>query len=163
MNKQVGFAIIGCGRVAGHHAQNIVNTPSAKLVAVCDLNEAKAKDYSERFNAPYFTNYHEMLEKLGNDIDIVNVITPSGMHGIHAVDIIEKYKKNVMIEKPLVMNLSDGDKLVQAAEKNNVRIFPVFQNRFNKAVQKVRETVEKKDIGKIVMGSVRLYWCRPQT
>lgn len=160
MKKKVKFALIGCGRVAGHHARSINELPEAQLVAVCDLKEDRAKAYGQEFNVPYYLNYNEMLKN--HDADVVNIITPSGMHPTHAVDIIEKYKKHVVIEKPMFMDMKDKERLLGAAKRNKVKIFPVYQNRYNKAVKKVKEAVDGNIFGKVAFGEVRLLWSRPQ-
>ncbi|MEK7375780.1 MAG: Gfo/Idh/MocA family oxidoreductase, partial [Candidatus Margulisiibacteriota bacterium] len=84
------------------------------------------------------------------------------MHPSHAEDIITKHKKHVVIEKPMYMNMKDKKRLADLSSKYGVKIFPVFQNRYNKAVKKVKSGLEKQMFGKLVMGSVKLLWSRPQ-
>ena len=79
-----------------------------------------------------------MLDK-HPEIDVVSIITPSGMHYEHASDVIDNYKKHVIIEKPMFMTLGQGKELKHKAKNSGVEVFPVFQYRFNKAVQKIRE------------------------
>jgi len=161
MNKVINFAIIGCGRVAGHHSHSINNISGAKLVATCDLVEEKAALIAKESGAAYYRDYNVML-KNHPEIDVVCIVTPSGMHTTHALDVIEKYKKHLVIEKPMFMNLNDKEKLFNAARENKVTIFPVYQNRYNKAVKKVKEALDGGSFGKIVLGTVSLLWCRPQ-
>jgi len=160
MNKPIKFAIIGCGRVAGHHACNLAEFERGKLVAVCDLVKEKAQAFGEEFKVPFCLNYNEMLKS--QDVDVVNIITPSGMHPTHAIDIIEKYRKHLVIEKPMFMNMKDKERLFEKAAEYNIKIFPVYQNRYNKAVKKVKEALAAGMFGKIVMGVVKVLWCRPQ-
>ena len=55
MNRAINIAIIGCGRVAGHHARSIAEIPDiANLVAVCDLVEERANDLGKQFNVPAY-------------------------------------------------------------------------------------------------------------
>ncbi len=160
--KKTKFAFIGCGRVSGRHAEAVNAAPNAELVAVCDLELDKAKARGEENKVPYYTNYHEMIKK-HPEVDVVSIITPSGSHFEHAADIITRYKKHVMVEKPMVMQISQGRSLKKIAAENSVRIFPIFQNRFNKAVQFVKNSMgENGDLGKLRVGTVRMRWCRPQ-
>ena len=162
MGNNLKVAIIGCGRVAGHHARSIEKIPDLfTLVAVCDLVEERRNELSNNHRVPGYENYYEMLNS-HPEIDIVSIITPSGMHYEHASDIIEHYKKHVVIEKPMVMTLKQGDQLKEKAQKNGVKVFPVFQYRFNKAVQKIRSTKINKELGNIFLATVRTRWCRPQ-
>ena len=162
MNKVINVALIGCGRVAGHHARSIENIPDyANLVSVCDLIDDRRNELGKTHNVPTYNNYFEMLEK-HPEIDVVSIITPSGMHYEHASDVIVNYKKHVIIEKPMFMTLGQGEELKQKAHNSGVKIFPVFQYRFNKAVQKIRETCNNNELGKIFLATVRTRWCRPQ-
>lgn len=160
MNK-INVAVIGCGRIAGHHCKNIVSNQDLNLVAVCDLDLVKAEAYGKEFSVSAFENYRTMLEK-HPEINLVAVITPSGMHYEHTKEIIEKYKKHVVVEKPTFLKLSHLKEINSCAEKAGVQIFPVFQNRYNKAVQRVKRAIENKELGDPRIFSVRVRWCRPQ-
>jgi predicted dehydrogenase len=146
--------------VAGNHLSGISQLPGASLAAVCDILPERAQAYSKQFNVPWYEDYHTMLQR--EEIDVVNVITPSGMHPTHVLDVIQHYRKNVVVEKPMAMRLADLTKMKAAASEAKVRIFPVYQNRYNKAVQVVREAIAAGKMGKIAMASMRLHWCRPQ-
>lgn len=157
----MNVAIIGCGRVAGNHVSAIKEVPNTRLVAVCDLLQERAEGLIGSENVPIYNNYHEMLVK-HPEVDIVAIVTPSGMHYEHAMDVIQNFQKSVLIEKPTVLRLTQGDALREAALKNSVKVFPVFQYRFNKAVQRVKKAVLDNELGKIFMATIRLRWCRPQ-
>ena len=161
VSRSIKIAIIGCGRISGHHAQSILNTKGAELVAVCDLVYERADAYKKEFNVHAYVNYREMLEK-HPEIDTVAVITPSGMHYEHALEMITKYKKNVIVEKPTFMCPSQVKDAYAKAENNNVQIFAIFQNRYNLAVQRVLKGLQNGELGKIRSAAVRVRWCRPQ-
>jgi UDP-N-acetyl-2-amino-2-deoxyglucuronate dehydrogenase len=114
MDKTLHVAIVGCGRVAGHHVRAIDNHPSLALAAICDLKTDRMESMPGTGAAPRFTNYHEMFRK-HPEIDIVAIVTPSGMHFEHALDAVKRYGKSVVIEKPVVMRLTQGDELGAAA------------------------------------------------
>jgi UDP-N-acetyl-2-amino-2-deoxyglucuronate dehydrogenase len=155
------MAIIGCGRVSGHHCRSIRQTEGAELSAVCDLELPKAKAYQEQFGVPAFANYRQMLTEIPA-INTVAIVTPSGMHYEHALDIINGYRKNVIIEKPTFMRPSQLIEVYRAAARAGVRVFPVFQNRHNKAVRRVKQGILSGELGKVRVVSVRVRWCRPQ-
>ncbi len=154
------FALIGCGRIAKNHAGPLTELPGVTLAAVCDLNAERARALAQKHGVPAYSSYHEMLEK--ERVDVVSILTPSGMHPVHCLDIIETYGKHVVVEKPMALNLADLERLEAAARRKNVQIFPVYQNRYNKAVRRVRQDIASGAFGKLVMGTVRLRWCRPQ-
>lgn len=159
MNK-VNLAIIGSGRIAGHHIKAIKRYEKIKLISICDLDIQKAKRYSNSKIKTY-EDYNQMLIK-HPEINCVAIMTPSGMHFNHAFQIIKNYKKSVIIEKPTVLRLDQLKKIYSLAKKKNCKIFPVFQNRYNKAVQRVYKSINKKEIGKINIVNVRVRWCRTQ-
>src|SRR5581483_3506716 len=161
MSRIKRVAIIGCGRVSGHHCRSIGEADGIELAAVCDLIEEKASKYGKEFNVPYFLNYHEMLRAVPS-IDIVAVVTPSGMHFEHATEILRLYRKHVIVEKPTFMRPSQLRDAYALADQVGVQIFPVFQNRYNRAVQRVRRALREGELGAIRIIAVRVRWCRPQ-
>lgn len=160
MTSPLRFAIIGCGRIAKNHVAPLAQLPGAKLVALCDLVAEKAHVYAGSHNLPVYANYHTML--LEEEVDVVCVLTPSGMHSAHAMDVMCRYRKHVVVEKPLVLAWGDLAKMKSTASECGVKIFPVYQNRYNKAVQKVRNDLLSGALGRPALGTVRVRWCRPQ-
>lgn len=159
--EKIQVAVIGCGRIAGHHCRSIVAAEGIELVAVCDLIESKAEAYGKEFNVPYFVNYREMFKALPR-INTVVVATPSGMHYEHATEIMRLYKKNVIVEKPTFMRPSQLREAYSLADQLGLHVFPVFQNRYNRAVRRVRQALSNGELGSPRIVSVRVRWCRPQ-
>jgi len=157
------FALVGCGRIAKRHAEILGNNQieGAGLSAVCDLDVDKAASFSGKYSAPYFTDYHQMMREMGDDIDVVSILTPSGLHARHCLDLC-KYGKHLLVEKPMALQLSDADKMILACKKEGVKLFIVKQNRYNLPVLKLREALLDGRFGKLVMGTVRVRWCRDQ-
>jgi len=155
------FALIGCGRIAKRHSELLGHRQisHAELVAVCDLVEEKAKKIGEQFGVPYFTDMHEMMRSV--DIDVVSVLTESGNHAKHVVE-LSAYNKHIVLEKPMALTLDDADRMIKSCDDANVKLFVVKQNRFNVPVIKAREALKNGRFGKLVLGTVRVRWCRPQ-
>jgi len=157
----VSVAVVGCGRIAGHHCRSIAAVPGVTLAAVCDLVAEKAQAYGAEFGVPAYTDYRRMLAE-HPQISVVAVITPSGMHHEHALEMLTRWKKHVVVEKPTFMKPSQLTDAYQRAEALGLTIFPVFQNRHNKAVVRVRQALQSGELGDIRIVSVRTRWCRPQ-
>ncbi len=157
------FALMGCGRIAPKHVDALTSgaVAGAKLVAVCDPQIERAKAIGEKHNIPYFESHFQMLEKMQNEIDIVTVLTPSGMHAQHTLD-VSKFGKHIVVEKPMALTLADADSMISACDHAGVRLFVVKQNRYNYPVKKLREALEAGRFSKLVMGTVRVRWCRTQ-
>lgn len=161
MNNLLNIALIGCGRVAGHHATRIQALDGLNLTAVCDLVEEKAQAYGVEFAVPWFSDYRRML-RAHPEIDVVAIVTPSGMHFEHAMEIIERWGKHVIVEKPTFMRPDQVGRAYDAAERAGLKVFPVFQNRYNKAVVRVRQALAAGELGQLRLVAVRVRWCRPQ-
>ena len=156
------FALVGCGRIAIRHSEILGNNilKNAKLCAVCDIDIRKAKKIGQKFNLPYYSDMHEMMKK--ELIDVVTVLTESGYHAEHVIN-LAKYQKHIVVEKPMALDLKDADKMIKICDKNNSKLFVVKQNRFNLPVVKLRQAYEEGRFGKLVLGTVRIRWSRLQS
>lgn len=161
--EKVKFALVGCGRIVKKHTAALTKHLShkAELVAVCDIKYDRAESIGKQYNVPYYAGYDEMLKK-HPEVDVVSVLTESGNHAAHTIDIVKKYRKHVIVEKPMALNLSRADQMIRVCDEHGVKLFVVKQNRYNLPVMKLREALEQGRFGKLVMGTVRVRWCRPQ-
>lgn len=159
--KILSFALVGCGRIAKRHSELLGNqvVDGARLGAVCDLIENRARQIGERFSVPWFTDMHEMMESI--EPDVVVILTESGNHAEHTIA-LAPYRKHIVVEKPMALKLQDADSMIYACDAAGVKLFVVKQNRFNVPVLKLREALKKGRFGKLVMGTVRVRWCRQQ-
>lgn len=157
----LNFALVGCGRIAKRHSELLGHNQikGARLSAACDICELKAKAIGERFSVPWYTDMHRMLG--AENIDVVVILTESGNHARNVVD-LSKYGKHVIVEKPMALTLDDADRMIRACDNAGVKLFVVKQNRFNVPVLKLREALEQGRFGKLVLGTVRVRWCRQQ-
>jgi UDP-N-acetyl-2-amino-2-deoxyglucuronate dehydrogenase len=156
------FALVGCGRIAKRHSELLGGNAiaGAALVSVCDVAEAKAARIAEKFSVPYFADMHEMMRRV--DIDAVVVLTESGMHAQHVIE-LAAYRKHIVVEKPMALTLADADAMIRACDAAGIRLFVIKQNRFNVPVVKLREALDAGRFGRLVMGTVRVRWCREQS
>ena len=155
--KKYNFALIGCGRISYKHINAINVIENAKLVAVCDIKEERAKTKGEENNIPWYTDYYKMLEN--EDIDIVNILVESGKHAEVFKD-ISKFKKHIIVEKPMALTLPDADNMIRISDENRIKLFVVKQNRFNPPVKLLRKALEDRRFGKLILGTVRARWHR---
>jgi len=156
------YALIGCGRIAVNHIKAVVNN-RLELVAVCDKNPEHIELLLNKteFNEPVerYTDYHKMLDD-HPDLELISIATDSGIHAEIALCCINK-GINVIIEKPIAMSLADADEIIKSAEEHGVKVSACHQNRFNIAVQEMRNAVESGRFGKISHGSIHVRWNRP--
>ena len=141
--KIFNVAIIGCGAISEKHA-NILTSKKIKhlkFVAVYDIKKNRAKFFAEKYKIKYFNNIHKLFSS--TIIDIVVICSDSGSHYKNAL-IVSKYKKDLIIEKPICLNLNQAKKIIKIYKKNKNRLFIVMQNRFNPATKLLKETIKKK-------------------
>ncbi len=153
------FGIVGCGLIGRFHAQAIEAIPAAELVAVCDVIEASAKRLAGEFDVDWYTNYNEFLAR--DDIDIVNVCTPSGAH-LPPASAAARKGKHVVVEKPLEITLDRCDRIIEAADKADVKLVTIFPSRFGKAMQAVKKAAGEGRFGRMVLGDAYVKWWRDQ-
>lgn len=155
------FALVGCGRIAKRHSELLGHKQikGAELVAVSDTVEEKALKIGEQFGVPHYRDMDEMMEK--EPVDVAVVLTQSGLHAEHVIN-LAKHGRHIMVEKPMALTLDSSDAMIQACDRNGVKLFIIKQNRFNVPVVKLREAVEAGRFGKLVMGTVRVRWSRNQ-
>lgn len=159
--KKLRFALVGCGRITKRHSELLGNNQiaGAELAAVCDIIPEKARKIGEQFHVPYYTDAAEMMRK--EAVDVISICTESGYHAENVIQ-LAAFGKHIIVEKPMALTLDDADLMIKACDENKIKLFVVKQNRFNVPVQKLRQAVEESRFGKLVMGTVRVRWCRTQ-
>ena len=160
-NGSIGIAVVGCGRIAGHHIAAIRETPQIDLIALCDLDLPQAGARDTDAEVPHYRTYEEMLSA-EPEIDAVVLATPSGLHAIQAMRIMRNWNKHIIVEKPPALGLASFEAMVAIAKDCDLQIFPVFQYRFNAAVQRCCSAIERGEFGDLHIVSVRQRWCRSQ-
>lgn len=160
MEPALRFAIAGCGVIAPTHARCIDELPDAKLVAVCDIVPEKARRLADTYCVDAYTDYNEMFAR--DDIDVVCVLTPSGLHaqlGIAAA----KAGKHVIVEKPIDVTLEKADALIDACQKAGVKLCSISQHRFDPAVMALKQAVLEGKLGRLNFGGSHTKWWRAQS
>ena len=148
MNK-IRWGIIGLGNIARKFAEGFKNSPNAKLVAVASKNTQRLshfqKDYSIE-NKFCFNDYENLINC--SDIDIVYIALPNSFHFRYIVECI-KVGKNVLVEKPAVLNISQIAEIEELLKTNNVFFTEAFMYRFSPHFLKISEIIKNNSIGKI--------------
>ena len=155
------FVLVGCGRIAIRHSDLLGDNQidGAQLVAVADNKFERAKVIGEAKNVPAYSDMHEMMAT--ENPDVVVVLTESGLHAHHVIE-LAPYGADIVVEKPMALTLDDADKMIETCDRHGIRLFVVKQNRFNLPVVELRKALEAGRFGKLVLGTVRVRWCRSQ-
>ncbi|WP_372634877.1 Gfo/Idh/MocA family oxidoreductase [Fodinibius sp.] len=112
-SDQLTKAVIGVGMMGRGH----LNYPGARLVAVCDVDDNHLQEALNRSDSEVrgYSDYREVLQQ--DDIDIVHIATPPHWHGIMAADAAEA-GKDIWCEKPMTRTIGEGEKVVEAVQRN---------------------------------------------
>lgn len=163
MNKKkdkssVGAAVIGLGR-GRTHIDALIRAEGAELLAVCDKNAQAAEQFAQKYNVDAYTDLSEMLKR--DDIDLVHVCTPSGLHTEMLLQIAEA-GKHAITEKPLDITLERIDQAIEAFANRNLQLGCIFQIRFMPAVKEMKKAVELGRLGTPILCNAHVKWYRSQ-
>lgn len=156
---EIRFGVVGLGM--GHNrAKLIANTEGARLVAVCDLDEERCRRTATETGCEWTKDYDELLAR--PDIDVVQVMVPSGMHAKFGVQAAQA-GKHVVTTKPIEVTLEAADQLIDACAQAGVMLAVDFEYRYIPEVAMVKQAIDQGLFGKLVLGEVSLKWHRAQS
>lgn len=157
--RKIKFALIGCGAITNKHIIALSRLDNTEVVGAFDIDERQAVEFEKKYKIPVFLKIEDLIEKTGPDV--FNILTPSGVHADNILELI-RFNKHFVVEKPLALRLDQIDTILEECDKRGLKIFVVKQNRFNPPIQKLKEAIDKGRFGKLVLGTVRVRWCRTQ-
>lgn len=158
------YALIGCGRISTNHVKAALNN-DLEIIAMCDISSDKIENLLEKhalnnnLNIKRYVEYKKMIEE--NKIDLVGIATESGSHAEIALYCIN-HGINVIIEKPMAMSIKDANEIIKRSNEKGVKVSACHQNRFNIAVQELRQALDQGRFGKLSHGSIHVRWNRNQ-
>jgi predicted dehydrogenase len=154
--SQINAAIIGAGTWGATHAAILSEYSSVKLTGVCDVNRTKAEALAAKFGIPddqVYTDHREMLKKC--PIDAVSIVTPDFLHREFAVDAANA-GKHILLEKPMATTRQDVADVMNAVQRNNVRIMVDLHNRFSPPFAVAKAALDAGEIGEPYSAYFRL-------
>ncbi len=151
--KQIKAAVIGCGLWGGVHMQAYSEYYRSDLVAVCDLDEKKAKEAGEKYQCRWTADPNFVFKD--KEIRAVSVTTPDFAHTEVVLQAVGA-GKHVLCEKPLATDVGEAERMVKAAHKNEVVLMVDFQNRWNPAPLEAWKIIKSGELGRPVLASGHL-------
>ena len=145
--RDLGVAIVGCRAVAPLHAQAVERAHGAHLVAFCDIDPAPARDLASRYGGEVLTDFTQVIRR--RDVDLVHIVTPDERHAEMAIAAADA-GKHALVEKPIAMTLLELDRIMEAGERNRVRIMCAQSMRFRSKFRAIRDVVACGRIGEPV-------------
>jgi len=154
--KQIRFAIVGCGRIAERHAEHITNL--GVLVAVCDVLKERADIFAKKHEAKAYYSIDDLFAD-APEVDVVSICTPNGLHAEHSIKALQA-GYNVLCEKPMALTVRDCERMILEAEKAGKKLFIVKQNRFNPPIAHAKQIIQEGKLGKILSVQLNCFWNR---
>src|SRR5262245_17618264 len=139
-------AIVGCGKIADGHIEEIQKMPAtARVVAVCDRERLMAEQIAVRFGVPAF--YDDLDALLAREKpDVVHVTTPPGSHLALATKAIDA-GAHVYVEKPLTPSFAESKRLVEHAIGAGKKLTIGYSYLFDPPALAMRELVARGVLG----------------
>jgi predicted dehydrogenase len=158
MTRVLRVGVVG-GSIGAQHIEAYQKLRDLYEVrAFCDIDEAKAKAVAERFGIPVvLTAFDDLLGR--DDIDIVDICTPAGLH-FEQTKAALRAKKHVVAEKPLAGSLAEADELARVEAASGRRLSPIFQYRFGHGMQRLLHLKQKGVLGRTYVATVETHWKR---
>lgn len=151
---EVGF--LGAGYIADWHASALRGTRGARLAAICDRDESRARALASRHGARAYTSLGEML--VGSRLDAIHILLPPEAHAAAAAEAIEA-GVHVLLEKPMVTRAEDADALIDRARAKGVTVGIGHNFLFTPAYARLRDDLRAGRLGRPLEASI--VWNKP--
>jgi predicted dehydrogenase len=153
--KKLRIGMIGCGGIAGVHAERLKTLPEAKMVAFADVVENNARSFAQKYTGTPYNNWHKMLDR--EKLDIVYVCVPPFAH-TDEVELAAEKGIHVFIEKPIALNMILARNMAAAITKYDVKSQVGYCQRFSNSVEQARHLIQSGETGEPGL-AIGWYWC----
>ncbi len=154
--KPINFLLVGCGTIGERHA--LLAQQKGNLLAVCDIESDKVKNFSKQFGCYGYTAIDDMLKE-ESEADVLIVCTPNGLHAEHSIKGLQA-SLHVLCEKPMALSVADCKRMIAVAKKKKKHLLIVKQNRLNPPVAALKKLLDKNKLGTIYSVQVNCFWNR---
>jgi len=146
--RTVNVAVVGCGSIArSAHVPSYAKNPHVRIKYLVDIRPERAERLAREYQVPYFTdNLEEMLAD--GEVEAVSVCTPNATHAPITIACLNA-GKNVLCEKPAAINYEQVKEMKEAADRNGKILNLGHVNRFNTAVNLIKDMIASGELGKV--------------
>jgi predicted dehydrogenase len=144
----IGVGVVGLGMISRPHLEGYAAANGANLVAVCDIDAARARAEGERYGATAYSEFAKLLADPA--VDAVALQLPHQLHHKLAKQALEA-GKHVIVEKPLTTSEADADDLIRTAAEHGVRLAAAENTRFVTAYVELEKVIRAGTLGEIRM------------
>jgi predicted dehydrogenase len=139
-------AVIGVGSMGKNHARIYWELPNADLVGVADFDQTTADMIANKYGTHAYYDYRVLLDEAKPDA--VTLAVPTIYHHDVALEIIDRGIP-LLIEKPIAFTIEEGQSIIDAAKRNNVKLMIGHIERFNPAIITLKEHINQGKLGRI--------------
>ena len=158
--EKTRVAVIGLGSVAQLvHLPNLVKIKNAEITALAEINRSRLNSVADKYGIKkLYSDYKQLLTD--TEIDAVIIATPTHLHKQMAIDCLNA-GKDVLVEKPLARNSSEGIEIIECAKKNNRKLMVGMNLRYRPDSMLIRSLIDAGEIGNPFY--IKCGWIRKQS
>jgi predicted dehydrogenase len=148
-NDLLGVCVVGCGDMGTRHAACWGNLAEARVVAVVDIQEDRAEKLARAHGLDTWYTDYQTAVSLG-DVDVVSVCVPTCLHPEVTIFSADQ-GRHVLSEKPVALTLEEADAMIEAAERNGVKLGVGFMRRHSPVLPTLKDWLAAGNLGRPVM------------
>ncbi|MEK7217237.1 MAG: Gfo/Idh/MocA family oxidoreductase, partial [Chloroflexota bacterium] len=147
-NRLLRFGVVGLGHGSQGVIRELAQHPNVKVAAAADLRSEARVQFERQFGGETFSSVEDLCKSQA--VDAVYIMTPNHLHAEHAV-IAADHKKQIITTKPMALTLANCDAMIDAAERNGVRLLAGTTPAFTAPIQEMAGIVASGRLGKLLM------------
>lgn len=144
----IKIGILGLGIAGNSMIPAILKHPHVKLTAAATRNQKRLDLFQETYGGEIYTSLEEMCQS--DAVDVIYIATPTELHMEHVLTAVN-HKKHVIVEKPLAISSDACDEMIEAAERNGVKMIVGHSHSFEPPIRKMREVIQSGELGRLKM------------
>jgi phthalate 4,5-cis-dihydrodiol dehydrogenase len=145
--RTLRMGIAGLGMASRQILPYFEKFPHIRAAAAADIRKESLHAFQEKYGGKVFASVKEMCESA--EIDAVWIATPNLHHAEHAVLAAEN-GKHIVCEKPMAVTLAECDRMIEAAERNKVKLLQGHSKIYEPAIKKIRDIVAGGELGRLL-------------
>lgn len=157
MERKVGVALVGCGRIAPIHAIALKELPFTEIVMTMDMIRERAEAFAREYGGQPTADYQQVLAN--PKVEVVQICTPHYNHAQLALKALEA-GKHVLVEKPMALSVEDAKEMIATAQRKGLQLGVIFQNRYNASSEAVKEAISSGELGELRAARAFVTWHR---
>jgi predicted dehydrogenase len=147
MTKNIGWGILGCGKIARKFAADLKLVNNASRIAVASRDQARSEKFAQEFGFPAaYGSYEELVQD--KNVDVIYIATPHSHHHAHTMLCLNNGKA-VLCEKAFAVNVAEAKEMISLAREKKLFLMEALWSAFLPHIKKLRELLKEKKVGEI--------------